>query len=184
VTAFPVPRPTRVMLLQVPLGVRPSLHPLHRRIVGFIRWLRCYRCEVRLLGFAQYRLRFLVCPMPTTGFPPLAEPEISRCPHNELPHMREAQITPGWADAPDDAPVHAAFRNHDDVGIRVTQAFAALWLARFPTAALRSVPPPWPELTNWSPGTHKGTEPERPGAPPAELRHIDVLAIDRSYGGR
>jgi hypothetical protein len=36
----------------------------------------------------------------------------------------------------------------------------------------------WPELTNWSPGTHKGTEPEQSDAPPAEIHHIRVPAID------
>jgi hypothetical protein len=37
--------------------------------------------------------------------------------------------------------------------------------------------------TNWSSGTHKGTKPERPRAPPAEIRQIRVPAIDRRLDG-
>jgi hypothetical protein len=41
----------------------------------------------------------------------------------------------------------------------------------------------WPELTNWPSGTHKGTYPERPGGPPAEIRQTRVPAIDGPFGG-
>ena len=39
----------------------------------------------------------------------------------------------------------------------------------------------WPELTNWPSGTHKGTEPEQPGAPPAEIGQVRVSVIDRPF---
>ena len=67
--------------------------------------------------------------MRTNGIPPLAEPEISRFPHKERPHMPGSPTTPGWASARDDAPVHFAFRDSDHVGTRDYLAFAAPWLA-------------------------------------------------------
>ena len=57
------------------------------------------------------------------------EPEISRFSRKELPHMPGSPTTPGWPGTRDDAPVHVAFRDHDDVGTRNFQAFAAQWLA-------------------------------------------------------
>ena len=67
--------------------------------------------------------------MRTNGIPPLAEPEISRFPHKERPHMPGSPTTPGWASARDNAPVHFAFRDSDHVGTRDYLAFAAPWLA-------------------------------------------------------
>ena len=59
----------------------------------------------------------------------LAEPEISRFPHKERPHMPGSPTTPGWAGTRDDAPVHVAFRVYDHVGTRDFLTFAAQWLA-------------------------------------------------------
>ena len=39
--AFPDLRPARALLARVPLGPRPSLHRLRRRLPGFVRQLRC-----------------------------------------------------------------------------------------------------------------------------------------------
>ena len=67
--------------------------------------------------------------MRTCGIQPQAEPETSRFPRKELPHMPGSPTTPGWAGARKNASVHVAFRESDHVGARYFQAFAAQWLA-------------------------------------------------------
>ena len=67
--------------------------------------------------------------MRTCGIHPQAKPETSRFPCKELPHMPVSLTTPGWAGARNNAPVHVAFRETDNVGTRNFQAFAAPWLA-------------------------------------------------------
>src|SRR4051795_2254952 len=98
-THFPALCPARALLARVPLGPRPSLHRLRRRSPGLVRWLRRYYGGVRPLEFVHHRLRLLVFPMRTRGIPPLAKPEISRFPRNELPHMPGSSTTPGRAGA-------------------------------------------------------------------------------------
>jgi len=71
-------------------------------------------------GSLHHRLRLLVFPMRTCGIRPQAKPETSRFPYKELP---------GWAGARNNASVHVAFRETDNVGTRNFQAFAAQWLA-------------------------------------------------------
>ena len=78
-----------------------------------------------LLGLMHHRLRLLVFPMRTCGIHPQAKPETSRFPCKELPHMPVSLTTPGWAGARNNAPVHVAFRETDNVGTRNFQAFAA-----------------------------------------------------------
>jgi hypothetical protein len=94
--------------------------------------------------------------MRTNGIPPLAEPEISRFPHKERPHMPGSPTTPGWASARDDAPVHFAFRDSDHVGTRDYLAFAAPWLAY----AL-----PYRRFTDTLTGASAGSGPMRFAAP-------------------
>jgi hypothetical protein len=67
--------------------------------------------------------------MRTCGVHPQVEPEISRFPCKELPHMPGSATTPGWAGTRAGAPVHFAFRDYEHVGTRDFQAFAAQWLA-------------------------------------------------------
>src|ERR1700730_14503896 len=87
--------------------------------------LRSYYDGVRLLGLMHHRLRLLVFPMRTCNIHPQAKPETSRFPCKELPHMPVSLTTPGWAGARNNAPVHVAFRETDNVGTRNFQAFAA-----------------------------------------------------------
>ncbi len=67
--------------------------------------------------------------MRTCSVHPQADPEISRFPCKELPHMPGSSTTPGRAGARTNASVHVAFRDHDHVGTRDYRPFAALWLA-------------------------------------------------------
>ena len=67
--------------------------------------------------------------MRTRGMPPLAKPEISRFPRNELPHMPGSWTTPGRAGARAIAPVRVAFRVIKHVGLQIEIFFAAQWLA-------------------------------------------------------
>jgi hypothetical protein len=60
---------------------------------------------------------------------PQAEPEISRFPCKELPHMPGSSTTPGRTGARDNTPVHVAFRVYEHVGTRDNLVFAAQWLA-------------------------------------------------------
>jgi len=59
----------------------------------------------------------------------MANPEISRFPCKERPYMPGSQTTPGPAGARTSAPVGFAFREVNNVGTRVYNAFAAQWLA-------------------------------------------------------
>ena len=116
------------MLVRIPLGPRPWLHLLRRRLPGFVRGLRRYYGGVRLLGFVHHRLRLLVFPMRTHDRL-WAKPETSRFPRKERRHMPGSPTTPGQTGTRDHAPVRLAFRHNDDVGTRNFQAFAAQWLA-------------------------------------------------------
>jgi hypothetical protein len=60
---------------------------------------------------------------------PQAEPEISRFPCKELPHMPGSSTTPGRTGARDNTPVRVAFRVYEHVGTRDNLVFAAQWLA-------------------------------------------------------
>src|SRR6516165_4941689 len=71
--------------------------------------------------------------LPATDHPattaPVADPEISRFPRKERPYMPGSKTTPGLAGARNDAPASVAFRGVNNVGTRVSNAFAAQWLA-------------------------------------------------------
>jgi hypothetical protein len=67
--------------------------------------------------------------MRTGGVHPLVEPETSRFPRKELPHMPGSWTTPGRAEARAIASVHVAFRAFEHVGTQIAQVFAAQWLA-------------------------------------------------------
>jgi len=67
--------------------------------------------------------------MRTCGVPPQAEPETSRFPRKELPHMPGSPTTPDLQSARDDARRCIAFRHHNDVGIRDHGHFVAQLLA-------------------------------------------------------
>ena len=70
---------------------------------------------------------------PATDHPattaPMADPEISRFPRKERPYMPGSKTTPGPAGTRNDAPASFAFRGVNNVGTRVSNAFAAQWLA-------------------------------------------------------
>src|SRR5712692_2346222 len=55
-TRYPVLRPVCALLARVPLGPRPWLHRLRCQLPGFVRRLRCYYGEVRLLTAVCHRL--------------------------------------------------------------------------------------------------------------------------------
>src|SRR5438105_15766522 len=59
----------------------------------------------------------------------MADPEISRFPRKERPYMPGSKTTPGPAGTRNDAPASFAFRGVNNVGTRVSNAFAAQWLA-------------------------------------------------------
>src|SRR5215203_4850500 len=67
--------------------------------------------------------------MRTGGVHPPAEPETSRFPYKERPHMPGSWTTPGRAEARAIASVRVAFRAFEHVGTQVVQVFAAQWLA-------------------------------------------------------
>jgi len=67
--------------------------------------------------------------MRTCGTIAKANPEISRFPCKELPHMPGSSTTPGRTDARLNASAPVAFRDSDHVGTRNYLAFAAQWLA-------------------------------------------------------
>jgi hypothetical protein len=54
------------VLARVPLGPRPSLHRLRRQLASFVRQLRSYYGEVRLLMPVHHRLRLLAFPLRTS----------------------------------------------------------------------------------------------------------------------
>src|SRR5207302_9730553 len=69
--AFPVLRPARALLARVPLGSRPSLHPLRHRLPSIVRRLLRYYGRIRLVAAVHHRLRLLGFPMRTNrGMPP------------------------------------------------------------------------------------------------------------------
>ena len=59
----------------------------------------------------------------------MADPEISRFPRKGRPYMPGSQTTPGPAGARINAPASFAFREVNNVGTRIPNAFAAQWLA-------------------------------------------------------
>jgi hypothetical protein len=59
----------------------------------------------------------------------MADPEISRFPCKKRPYMPGSQTTPGPVGARNNAPASFAFRQVNNVGTRVYNAFAAQWLA-------------------------------------------------------
>ena len=59
----------------------------------------------------------------------MVDPEISRFPRKGRPYMPGSQTTPGPAGARNNAPASVAFREVNNVGTRVHNAFAAQWLA-------------------------------------------------------
>ncbi len=65
--AGPAQCPGRAWMARVPLGPRPWLRPLRGRCPGFVRRLRCYYDEVRLLRLVHHRLRLLAFPMRAAG---------------------------------------------------------------------------------------------------------------------
>ncbi|MER9657952.1 hypothetical protein NKJ26_31815, partial [Mesorhizobium sp. M0152] len=74
--------------------------------------LHSYYAGVRLLWIVHQRLRLLAFPLrtihPVLGR--MANPEISRFPYKELPHMPGSQTTPDRPSAREIAPVRFAFR--------------------------------------------------------------------------
>src|SRR5437764_14851061 len=70
---------------RVPLGPRPSLHPLRSRCSGLVRRLHRYYGGVRLLGSVHHRLRLLAFPMRAgNGTTVPVRPEISQLPIRSL----------------------------------------------------------------------------------------------------
>ena len=92
--AFPHLSAVRALLVRVPLGPRPWLHPLRSRSPGLVRRLHSYYGGVRLLGLVHHRLWLLAFPARTDNLPP-AKPKISRFPNKERTCM------PGSPTAPD-----------------------------------------------------------------------------------
>ena len=118
----------RVLLAHVPLGLRPSLHRLRSGSLHFVRRLRCYYGEVRLLTVVHHRLRLLAFPMrarAARNTTLLANREISRFPRKERPHMPGSTTTPDRLGACAIAPIRVAFRQQNDVGTRDEGTFAA-----------------------------------------------------------
>ena len=123
-------RPVRALLVSVSLGPRPWLHQLRCRSPGFVHRLHRYYAGGRLLWIVHQRLRLLTFPLRTTATTaPMADPEISRFPRKERPYMPGSKTTPGPAGTRNDAPASVAFRGVNNVGTRVSNAFAAQWLA-------------------------------------------------------
>jgi hypothetical protein len=116
-------------LARVPLGPRPSLHPLRHRCSGFVRGLLRYYGGVRLLGSVHHRLRLLTFPMRTSTVSWLVRPEISRFPCKERAYMPGSTTTPGRLSTHVSALRHLAFRYTDSVGTRNFFSIAAQWLA-------------------------------------------------------
>jgi hypothetical protein len=92
--AFPVLRPARAVLIRVPLGLRPWLHRLRCGSRRFVRRLHSYYDGVRFLGLVHQRRRLLAFPLRTGGVLPPGDPETSRFPCKELPHMPGSLTTP------------------------------------------------------------------------------------------
>src|SRR5947209_8829428 len=79
--------PRRVLPGQIPLGQSPSLHPLRRRLPGFVRGLHRYYGTVRLPGLVHRRRASL--DFPTRPAAPLAagEPRTSRFSREVFPYV-------------------------------------------------------------------------------------------------
>jgi hypothetical protein len=86
-----------------------------------------YDVGIRLSDYKQSLTAILASiltfPMRACGVHPQAEPEISRFPRKELPHMPGSSTTPGRTGARDNAPVHVAFRDSEHVGTRDKSCF-------------------------------------------------------------
>ena len=65
--AFPALSPARAALGRVPLGRPPSLHPLRRRLPGFVRELHRYYGAVRLPAFVHLRITSSDFPLRPAG---------------------------------------------------------------------------------------------------------------------
>ncbi len=116
-------------MARVPLGPRPSLHPLRHRCSGFVRGLLRYYGGVRLLGSVHHRLRLFTFPMRASPVPRLVRPEISRFPCKERAYMPGSTTTPGRLSTCVGALRRLAFRYTDSVGTRNLFSIAAQWLA-------------------------------------------------------
>jgi hypothetical protein len=77
---------------------------------------------VRLLGLVHHRLRLLAFPVRACSVHPQAEPETSRFPCKELPHMPGSLTTPGGMALAYRAS-HIAFRVIKRVGSRIEKTF-------------------------------------------------------------
>ena len=116
-------------MARVPLGPRPSLHPLRHRCSGFVRGLLRYYGGVRLLGSVHHRLRLFTFPMRASCVSRLVKPEISRFPNKKRAYMPGSTTTPGRLSTCISAPRRVAFRYTDSVGTRNMFSIAAQWLA-------------------------------------------------------
>ena len=126
--AFPHLSAVRALLVRVPLGPRPWLHPLRSRSPGLVRRLHRYYGGVRLLGLVHHRLWLLAFPARTDNLPPV-KPKISRFPNKERTCMPGSPTAPDQTGTCVSASAHGAFHLHDGVGIRDFVSFAAQWLA-------------------------------------------------------
>src|SRR5205807_240602 len=80
VRVSPALGPERVLLVQVPFGQVPSLHPLRRHRSGFVRGLLRYYGPVRLPVFVHHRLLSLDFPIRPDSFLLLGQDGISPFP--------------------------------------------------------------------------------------------------------
>src|SRR5882757_11437666 len=90
--------PVCALLACVPLGPRPWLHRLRRRLPGIVRRLHGYYGGVRLPTVVHHRLRLLAFPMRTRAAritSAAGRPWASRFPYKKLLHMPGSATTPG-----------------------------------------------------------------------------------------
>ena len=127
--ASPALSPVRVLLIRVPLGPRPWLHRFRHRATGFVRRLRRYYAGVRLLWIVHQRLRLLTSRH--GPFAPRGPWPIQRSPGSRTRSVCtcQAQTTQGPPDARNSASTGFAFRQVNNVGTLIYNAFAAPWLA-------------------------------------------------------
>ena len=97
--ASPALCPVRALLVRVPLGPRPWLHRLRRRLPGFVRRLHSYYAGVRLLLPVHHRLRLLAFPM-RTGAADAARPGKRSPRFRRVPFVRDVALDPGRATVP------------------------------------------------------------------------------------
>ena len=97
--AVPSLRPERAFLSRVPLGPRPWLHQLRRRLPDFVRWLHRYYGGARLLTPVHHALRLFSLPhadQTANGlWPGVRSPRFRRD-----PFVRDLALDPGRATAP------------------------------------------------------------------------------------